>query len=63
MLTPIGAAAPVLSDEPELVASSPLPPDVRLAVPLPLGVPVALDVWFPEQKIWLGFTPLSIKQD
>lgn len=60
LLTPMGAAAPVLPGEP--VESGPLPPDVRLALPLPLGVPVALAVLFPEQKIWLGFTPLSIKQ-
>jgi hypothetical protein len=47
------------------VASAPVfvapPLDVLLATPLPLGVPVALDVWFPEQNIVLGFTPLSMK--
>jgi hypothetical protein len=61
LLTPMGAAAPVLPGEPlSPVASGTLPLDVRLA--LPLGVPVALAVLFPEQRISLGFTPLSMKQ-
>jgi hypothetical protein len=61
LLTTMGAAAPVLPGELfSPVASGTLPLDVRLAPPL--GVPVALAVLFPEQRISLGFTPLSMKQ-
>jgi hypothetical protein len=54
------ALAPGLS-APFVAVPVALAPDVLLATPVPLGVPVALDVWFPEQKMVLGFTPFSMK--
>ena len=57
--TPTCTAAPVSGFPSSPVASGPLLP-VRLAPPL--GVPVALAVLFPEQRISLGLTPLSMKQ-